>query len=585
MVVMERSEGLDGLTSVPPSILSCPRPCGGGGGGGAEVKRSSATSSLPTIILIDLVIVIMPPKKRRRAASAVEDGNAVSSINAATTKPVSLAGFALLPAELKQHVIDLACIASSSSSSPPSKRCLFNTDTATALALSLTSRDLNALATPSLYRAIVIIRPSALYFLHRTLKAHPRRAKLTRRLHIGPLDALPANWWPLDNAYSEGEGWTAGNNFALGRPYTWIKTTLDQAQLPVGYSPNHSWALLRLEPGCREAAITYALEAAQNYLNVDASSEGQNTSTTKVAGILEVQAALDLYLEDIRDSEGEDEKLKRLGQPGARVPAQCRNGNCKHYKTLCITGATARRRISGSGGPLGGTSYVPRTALLRHLARPRTVSDRFDHPLLFARSGFEATVTSNLGSGHRYAYLAGGASYTLGSETWDLQGVHEKHVWPDLALVQRDMMQWEQEYRRRQEDEEDEECQGWAEYAVTCSSILANMGTLGQTMCFVRSMLASLTNLQDLSLTGYLEAIFDDKQQQVGHLRRLSFGPSAPSWNEQLGLVGFTGLEKLHISGIALNEREIRCITNEMPRLQEFRWSMIEQVYISGNLR
>lgn len=547
---------------------------------GGRTSGAPRPSSFPAITLLDLAI--MPPKKRRRPTSAVKNGNAASSASPSATKPVSLEDFSLLPLELKQHIIGLACLApSSSSSSPPSKRSLFTTDTATALALCLASKELSALAASSLYRAIIITRPSALYYLYRTLEARPERAKLTRRLHLGPLDALPADWWPLDNAFPEGEGWSAKDNRSFGLPYTWVRSTLSQSELPCGYQAGHAWALGRTLPGCREAAISDALQAAQDYLDVNIKREASQASTTKVIGILEVQAALDVYLGGVRDSERYDDKLIKLAQPGARVPLGCRNGNCKHYMAFSITGTGHRRYSYRRTWPLGGVHQTSRLVILRHLARPGSTTDRFDHPLLLARSGFDVSVTTGLGKGHKEQIPGRRTFYVVRSETWELSDVHEKHEWPDLAALQKDQHQWKQGYKWGDESDEDKE---WCRGMVTRNKILINTGTLGQTLRLARSVYGLLPNLEDVSLTGIFEAIFD-YTQGVEQLRRLSFGPSPPFWDTQLALSGFEQLERLHICGIAVTEEELLCITNEMPQLKEFQWSMFEEITSIYELR
>lgn len=483
-------------------------------------------------------------------------------------RPGSLEAFRFIPAELRQHIIDLACRCSSSSTASASTRSLFCTDTATARALCLASRELNDLAISSLYGDIVITRPSALYFLDRTLKACPERAKLTRRLHLGPLDALPADWWPVTYAYPEGEGWTTKNNRYFGQPFAWIKTTLSQEELPSGYSQGHAWALGRTLPSCREAAIRDAIHAAQGFFGVYLDEETRKACTRRMAGILEVQAALDLYLEGVRRFEENDDTHQRLAPSRAREVG-CRDDSCQHYMSLHITGATHRPYASRRPQRLGGQQQIDRLAILRHLARPGSLTDRFDHPIIFARSGFDVPVAPGPGRGHKDHVPGRRTFYAIRSKTWDLSNVHEKHEWPDLAALQRDKAEWE-----HNTVSDKKRCQAIA----TRNDMLIKTGTVGQALRLARAVYALFSNLTDLSLTGFFEAIFDfDSNQQIDHLRRLSFGPPPPFWDRQLALSGFSGLEKLHLCGIVVNEPEILFITNEMPLLKEFQWSMPEQ--------
>lgn len=505
----------------------------------------------------------MPTRKRRRPTSAADDGNAALPLLIGATELVSLEGFAILPAEVQQHIVDLSCLISASAS-PPTSRSLFFTDTPTAMSLCLASKGLNSLATPSLYRDVVITRPSALYFLQRTLKSHPERAKLTRRLHLGPLDALPEGWWPLTNAFLDGDGWQPMKS-VLGTAYTWIKTSLSKAQLPSHYDENHSWALSRPLAGCREAAIREALQSAQAALDVNVRVEGQRIATSRVAAIMEVQAALDVYLESCKRVEDGIEEVRKVARPGARVPLQCRNGQCSHYCALDIWGTSHR---CSRPWPPAGVYSCSRNDLLRHLARPGSPTDRFDHPLVFARSGFDVSVNPALGKGHQYHSTPGtGTHWRLVGDTFFYD---EDCDWPDLASLQKDA-----ERSWLWESDED-----WAPR----NEILINTGTIGQTLRLARSVLASLVNVEDLSLSGYLERVLDGKQH-VSNVRRLSLGPPPPYWDVSISLAGLDRLEQLHLCEVPAAEGELRPIIDELFHLRKVYWSLTETFPRSYRMR
>lgn len=503
----------------------------------------------------------MPSKKRRRSPRG-NDRSSDAAKREPRERPLSLELYRILPAEIRQLVIDFACRASSSSD------YLFTTDVTTAWSLSLASRELNERARPSLYRDLVINRPSALYALHRTLEAHPERAKLTRRLHIGPLNALPKGWWPLTSAYAEGEGWSSAAGQHLGSPSTWLKTSLKESDLPSGYGSGHAWNLRQALPGCREAAVSHAIQVAQDYLGFDAHLEGLDSSTTKIAAILEVQAALDWALERVRNMEEEDSTLQRLAQPGARVPVQCRSGNCKHYLSLNILDALQQRASSRRGWSLGGQRCQSCMALLRHLARPGALTDRFDHPLVFVRSAFMVMVMPALGHGHEDRDRRCDTLIMMDSPFV----VDKKYEWPDLAALHEDSREWERELCGDVPNGNAKRAQA----VIDRNDMIIQTSSLARTLSLARSVVALMPNLEDVSLTGYLQVLFS-RTKDAARLRQASFGPPPCFWDARLPLSGFDGLEKLHLCGVVIFKDEVLRITNDMPRLRVFQWTMAEE--------
>lgn len=510
--------------------------------------------SLPTTI----IIFIMPSSKRRRAAPAAENDATPIVSDASTSQLVMLDRYHLLPPEIQRHIIDVACLAPSSAGNDAVH---FNQDLPTVLNICIVSRAFKAYAIPSLYRHISITRPSSLHALQQVLQKNPGRAALIRSLHVGPAGGpLPAHWWPLTHAYRPGGGLHVDQARLTDHSCEWITTSLRKDQLPSGYEALESWPIgLRKPSGCREAAIHEALVTACASLDVDLERPGLGHYWSYDAGkawiprVFEVQAALDLYLLKLRSLENEDPALVRLAQPGARIPAPCRTGSCSHYPALVITGLPPPRH-GWRSFPLGAF-MVHRGEILRHLARSGAITDRFDHPITLARSGFDVSVFRP-----SWERVEPDVRYELRSESWDLEGVHEQYDFADLATLR----------------ESDRLVAGWTSPDRPFAGPLST-ATLGSTLQLARSVLAFLTNLNNLSLTGYLEAALARSALASSSLRRLTLGPCPPSWLAATANVQeLSGLVELRICGAMLDPSAIELITTEMGHLRLFEWSIAE---------
>lgn len=433
-------------------------------------------------------------------------------------------------------------------------------DYSTATSLSLASKSLNRIVQPLLLSHIIITRPSALYSLGENLAARTMSHELIKYIHIGPLEPLPADWWPLANTDFAGQGWRSD----LDR-FIWFKTSLNRAALPEGYEDKQAWALDRRSIGCREAAIHDALDAAQGYYRIDLRSEALSESSTRVEAVLEVQAALDLYLQEVRRLEEEQEpELKKVARPGGRVPLQCRTGRCSHYPALLIHDAPHENYRPWV---YEGKRFVIRRAqILCHLARKGATADRFDHPLALARAGFQVTVTPRPAQSDE-KHASGAARYVISSETWNIKEEHEAHEWSEAKLLESAITN-----------------QRWWGNCQPTAGVLLNTGSFASTVQTVRSLVQPLPNLQNLSLTGSLEQIFDGSLQ-MSSLKRLSLGPHPGQWKMQTSLDGLPGLQRLRIAGVPLVEDVIRSIVTKMPKLEEFEWCLAEKFSRRHELR
>lgn len=497
-----------------------------------------------------------PSKKRRRAAPGDEDAPA------RTIAATSFECFNALPAETRHLVVQIACLASSSSSEPSSSSSFYGLYNITAArSLSLVSREMSDQVSPIVWHSITITRPSSLYALHQTLLAKPSRAVLIKSLHIGPQHVLPPQWFPLSQASVYDKGHKPGS------PLKWLSISLVKGQLPFGMEDFQAIALDCPPSGCREAAIRDALNVAQRSLDATLFEEvARRPSVTNVEPIYEVQAALDLYLAKLRAMEEKDPDLIRKGQPGVRAPLRCRSGNCDHYPALVLIDLPASSRNGRptrnirQAVPPGDAFVVSYSQLARHVARPGSASDNFDHPLIFNRSGISTMIhfpqqSETTSEGFR------GAKHHIILRTQDIDESREDESWSQLAHL-------------REEDQ-----------AATFSggeplnAPLVNTATLAANFRLVRNVLALTTNVSSLSLTGSLQwALGGQQAPSMRMLRRVSLGPAPCRSEASLSLSGLDSVEELRICNVEFSEGEIEAI-NELPRLRLIVWSLAEQVW------
>lgn len=480
----------------------------------------------------------MSSKKRNRAALAAGDIPA-----SAATSPYI---FHALPLEIRQRIVEVACLSPSSSTAT---RSPFPTDVATILSLCLVCKETHAQIADMLWQQVTITRPSALFAFYQAL-LRPSRAALVTHLHIGPQDILPSYWWPLSRVTCVNEDTNLG---AADNTYHSIASSLSREQLPSGCVDRQAWLWDRRPSQRREAAVYEALKVVQQSLNVDFATECANP--TKIESIFEAQAALDLYLAKIRAIEEE-------------------NPQCEESPALRLVDIPASARSSspskqGATPPPKNAVIVTHAQLLRHLARPGSLTDRFDHPLILRRSGLKVNVSQAELKGPTNLQPSN-ASYSLQAMTWSIEREHEAHEWQRGLDALQDAPQ---QYTGSGDD-------GDLNAALLAT---ANMGAI---LRLTRSILDLLPNLTNLSLTGFLQEALVDAEPpkslrdlsrvRLPSLRRVSIGPPLPCWAASLPLTKLSHLEELRICGSPLPFNEAWAITMRMSKLKVLTWSLGE---------
>lgn len=487
--------------------------------------------------------------KRRRLAPQQSSNQDTSDAE----PTIIFQGYHKLPAEVQRLILDLACLAPSSSSS------LFGNDNATLLSLTLVCRDFHNQVQDRLYTNIAITRPTQIAALYKLFWLYPKRADLVKSVHIGPLDNLPPHWWPISCAYPDGQGWDPRDEQYHGESFDTIATSLDQTQLPKGYQDKQLFYFDRrpAEPAsCREEAVYAALGVAQRFINVDLATQDRgcrrplDVGNVWVARVFEVQAALDLYLIKIRSLEDAKPQLLRQAQAGGWASAACRKGKCTCYPPLYITEKSAS---SIEDAPRGAFKLL-RADLLQHLNRPTATTNRFDHPLILARANYEIYITEPPGKGYENYSEDQGAEYEVYSTTWAYPRNHEMHDCSDLDFLNKHYSNW---------GHGDDESERFLDV------------TLARCLWYARFLPRLTTNLENLSLTGWLERALDWSDFKP-KIRCLSVGPPPPGWMNALHLDELWKVRKLRVCGVGLVEEEIERI-KEMDRLEEVEWSQVKE--------
>lgn len=459
-----------------------------------------------------------------------------------------------MPAELQHLVLEHVYRSPPPWFQPPStNNPQLERDTSSLATLSRVCRHFYHQVASLLWTEICITRPSSLYALHQALLAHPERAKLISTLHIGPQDILPRDWWPLRRfsvLNTRGRG-------PIAHAHRCMATSLEKAQLPPHCETRALWPVDDTYSGCRQAAVRNAIKVAEVSLGIDLVKQGFGvTMAHQIESIFEVQAALDLYLC----------KLKRIDEAdrrkGLSSHLQCGARQCKHYPPLFVT-ANTTRPLSFPAPNRAVLLY--RTQLIRHLARRGACTDRFDHPLILSRSGFEFDVSLTMESMNERPPERGDR-YTARSQNWAMDSL-ERYSWYEVTVLK-------------------EEDQAATDSGVSkpLNPAVINTATLGAILRLARAVLKLTASVKTVSLTGFLQHAFG-VDCQVPSLRRLSLGPSMPYWNANPAVTGLSHLEELRISGAALNKLGTRIMRSEMSRLRRLEWDLEDTLHSRTGLR
>lgn len=303
-------------------------------------------------------------------------------------------------------------------------------------------------------------------------------------------------------------------------------------------------------PGHKE--VRDAMLVAQETLDVDLQEEPyayvchpgpaqQIALVDYTMRVYEAQAVLDLTLQQM---------ARRQALEGSKLPPS-RDGEDAAYPLLRIdrypaspSKNTQAQTSSESSSEEEERWVLSRSDILQHLARPGSMTDRFDSPLHFARSGIDIVDTEMPGDRRRPKL-----------EQTDKE-------WLDLFSPSSKIFSGS-------------------------SSLAANVidgprpptATIGSLLAQLRMVLSSTPNLDTLSLTGFLEwAICGPRSVAplLPKLRAVSIGPPPERWLAPMlfDKFKFGQVEELRLCGVELLLEEAESVVANLPSLKRLLWSM-----------
>lgn len=550
-----------------------------------KLDSTSLLPSLPSRHTFIIKPTVMEPASKRRKRSTTsttttndaEKADAAAEVGGSATIPSSgqslLQNFALLPHELRIRIVKLACSLPSSSSATnhadnppaasqgastltPSTSATPGVDTTTTLSLVRVSRSLYALATPIIFSHIWLTRASQVVELQRALAARPQLGYLVQSLHIGPDDELPHHCYPLHDRPCYDYRYPSNSSQHFDEHHMWIITSLRGslgAQLrPHWCDDDTDWSLEReFELNCREMAVFKADVAAQRALDVNLLVEGSTMSGGTISvekwtvRAYEVQAAHDLYLMHMRALED-----SHTTAAGPSCPRRgCNRGPCPVYPPLHLeaTPDAPQHDDDDKTLPAAQPFVLTRSQLLRHLARPGSITDRLDHPLLFARSGVDLVErATRFGSArfHRRSEFA-----AMPDNFAELSSMEDRINEHDSSSA--------------------------SSSAGVLDPTLPFAQTLGTILTLVRSIFCFTPLLRSLSLTGFLDrATSQLSSLSLAQLRHFSLGPPPPAWYWPLGFHKLASLHSLRVCGVELDSNEAIGIAVNTQTLRHLSISM-----------
>lgn len=538
----------------------------------------------------------------------------------------ALANFLSLPYELRMGILELTDV---------------SWNRKTAATFMLVSRDVYELVAIQRYRYVQIDRPSILEEFVRSIVANPALARLVKVLWLGPYYTVSDDWWPLapinrehyDTYWYEGE-----------RPS--IATALrDRDMLPHGCEPRQKWALTKVRTAKlsrRDKAIYKAIDAAQNYLRIDlrrprrARDGGKMGSTLWLVRVMEVQAALDLYLVEIRrreDAAGVSSPLCPRPQQDETKPTQPEI----EYPSLVITSSeppttaslssTAKKPSTLDSSSVGPSFIIPRPQLMQHIFAKGSKADHFDHPLILARSGIKSILFKKRRRGYlcRDLERSAKALYGEAEEEADSGSLPDDASLDYVDSSEEEDVSSEEDEESSEEDEEsseeseessdeepsdededltdaessEEEVDDAFDLSSSASPLVRDlMGpqgeiessttSIGGILNLAGTLLALTSNVETLFLTGYLQRTLcaEGAVTAPPSLRRLHLGPlshrSDDSMSPSVEGGRLQNLEELGLRGCFLDAPKRECLRS-LPRLKTAYWNL-EHSKLEGGL-
>lgn len=308
--------------------------------------------------------------------------------------------------------------------------------------------------------------------------------------------------------------------------------------------------------------------------------------------VFEVQAILDLYLGQMRETELQHNRLLpswRSSDALPKVPPECCAGKCAHYPQLLLseefegvskkagkasskgkqkeTAAPAEGKSSSKATPekVGkakgeapqSTFLVTKEHINTHFARRGAHTDHFNHPLLFARPKLRRLTLS---SGNR-VIVADGKSpddlyYPSDGDTDDDNDSEADHLYDRYRYIDQDFS-WSHS--------SDQESSRSSPSVDSLINLELEATGYDETVAIATSTLRLLPRLHNLSLTSYLYRCLGRPQPKLSMLTCLSLGPLLPSENllDFIVCLKLPAVKKLRICGGGLDHHRLARLIGE----------------------
>lgn len=250
-------------------------------------------------------------------------------------------------------------------------------------------------------------------------------------------------------------------------------------------------------------------------------------------------------LEAVYDKDSAVRRMTRMLRPSSSAPSR--------YPRLVLSGFSSTSNGAAATTSVQANSDVfvlSRAQIWRHLTRRGGSLDVFDHPILFARTGFRGNPINDYGRAILEHYLVGPYPELFQSEINADARQHETFAEQEEELI---------------------ESQGLAPKYTICGINIA-----------VTTLIIRSTNLINLSLTGTLDLCLSFEIETFKTVRSLSLGPLFPLWMDTSLFKLLPGqwrdLENLRVCGAYINAIEAEQIAGKytcFPALKRFQWEMV----------
>lgn len=239
--------------------------------------------------------------------------------------------------------------------------------------------------------------------------------------------------------------------------------------------------------------------------------------------------------------------------------------------------------------PSAEVFYLSPLQILRHMARPHrnAKTDRFSHPLFFARSGFPFPDTDIDEEGQELiASLLSGPhdQEVLGPPPIMVPSPMSSPPYQPAVLAEgaADSEEWSNVTSPGAGDAQDY-LRELARPMNASEELMPNAETVGGLLAIGRNIIAIAPNIDNLSLTGYFQRLLCSQVPLASQsLRCLSIGPTLPYWKKTFSpsaLAQFLNLEHLRLCVPTLTQDEISVIAGGdagMQRLKSVQWEVVE---------